>query len=273
LSVLHQPVPGKNYAYKLGVEHAKYEYLLTCDDDNLLHPNYVADVFRIMQSDTMIGVLGGCGIFYPEQPAWNEIDLHKQSYINGSQHWAATANWVYGAGSTCRRSNIMEFYAKGWHQITSGRTGSKLICGEDIEICFMFFLNGYKIIADNSLTFDHFVPLKRQNSGYILDLKYWISYSYVLLNNYLMLMDADQRTVQKKLNDWFIASLKGMTRLSMQIARQKLFTFKSPSVDQRLNMKGYLGIMRSIYDNRQRLIEQYKELGSLLKLQACLSNE
>lgn len=260
-SVLHQPIPGKNYAYKSGLEKASYEFLLTCDDDNRLAVNYVATVYELMQADSLIGVLGGCGIFDAEKPVWNGIKAHEESYINGSQkERAANAHWVYGAGSACRKSVLNSLYERNWRQITSGRNGTKLICGEDVEICFAFFLSGYKIVADDRLKFNHFVPLKRQSLKYLLNLQYWISYSYVLLNNYLMLMEKDNRRVEKKLNAWLIYTLKQHIRLQTKLIHQKLIKRMPLTDEQKLNLKGNIGTMISILQNRTKISKHYENL-------------
>ena len=265
--LLTQPIPGKSHAYKIGIEAAKYEYILTCDDDNRLCADYVSIAYEVMCADNKIGVLGGCGIFDPEQPAWADIEKYKLSYVNGPQTWTSTAHWVYGAGSVCRKSIFIDLYNKGWQQITSGRNGSKLIGGEDVEICFIFYISGYKIIANDLLTFHHFVPLKRQNLKYILNLQYWISYSYVLLNNYLMVMDDDKRSVQKKLNDWFIYNIKALVMFTVKLASQKLIKRQPLSVDEKLKLQSHLGSLISIFNNRKKIVKHHSQLIDLLKNQ------
>jgi glycosyltransferase involved in cell wall biosynthesis len=271
--VLSQPIPGKNHAHKMGIIAARYEYILTCDDDNRLCADYVSTAYEIMCADNKIGVLGGCGIFDPEQPAWPDVEKHKQSYVNGSQTWAATEHWVYGAGCVCRKSLFTNLYNKEWQQITSGRNGTKLICGEDVEICFAFYLTGYKIVANDQLTFHHFVPLKRQNLKYLLNLQYWISYSYVLLNNYLMLMDGDKRSVKKKLNDWFIYNVKALIMFTVKLTRQKLTKWQPLSVDEKLKLQSYLGSLLSIFNNRNKIIKHHAQLMSMLKKQEILNQD
>ncbi|WP_295720284.1 glycosyltransferase family A protein [Mucilaginibacter sp.] len=265
--LLSQPIPGKNHAHKMGIEAANYEYILTCDDDNRLCADYVSIAYESMSADNKIGVLGGCGIFDPQQPAWSDIEKHKQSYVNGPQTWASTAHWVYGAGCVCRKSLFINLYNKDWQQITSGRNGTKLICGEDVEICFIIYICGYKIKSNDRLTFHHFVPLKRQSLKYILNLQYWISYSYVLLNNYLMLMDGDKRSVQKKLNDWSIYNIKALVMFTVKLARQKLIKLQPLSVDEKLKLQSHLGSLISIFNNRKKIIKHHSQLTNMLKNQ------
>ncbi len=263
--LLSQPEAGKNNAYNMAIRAARYEYILTCDDDNRLSPGYVDRAFNKMQGDDRIGVLGGHGIFDPEQPVQSIAGQYRSSYVNGVQSWAATEHWVYGAGSICRRSVLLDFYDKNWSQITTGRKGTKLISGEDVEICFMFYLSGYKIASDDSLTFHHFVPLQRQNLSYLLNLQYWISYSYVLLNSYIMLIEEDQRPVEDKLNKWFIHQLKAWILVTTKICKGRLVDRNNADTDELLRQRSYWGTLNSIYKNRGKLAIHLKSLRSLVK--------
>ena len=55
-TVLKEPRPGKNFAFKTGVYAAKYEYLLTCDDDNWLSPDYIKLAFDFMYAYARAGL-------------------------------------------------------------------------------------------------------------------------------------------------------------------------------------------------------------------------
>jgi glycosyltransferase involved in cell wall biosynthesis len=255
--ILNEPMPGKNYAFKKGVNEARFEYLLTCDDDNRLNRDYITVGFNIMQSDNMIGVLGGCGIFDAEQPVNEEILKHKIAYVNGPQPWAEKDNWVYGAGSFCRRSLFLSFYDNGWQQVTTGRNGTKLICGEDVEICFMFFLSGYKIIADDRLLFKHFVPLKRQNINYIKQLHYWQSYSYVLLSGYLLFINKSSEPIDEFLNSLLIRNVKAAI---LTIINFKKKLPPDECFKRNCNLKSYMGAINAVLLNRRKIINHYKLL-------------
>ena len=262
--VLQEELPGKSYAFAKGIKAAEYEYILTCDDDNWLYPNYIFTAFNIMQSDPSIGVLGGCGIFEPEQPMWPEIQKFKISYVNGPQIWAATDHWVYGAGSVYKKNVLVSFYEQGWVNITAGRTGTKQISGEDVEICFMFFLSGYKIMANNQLLFKHYVPVNRQNLNYILNLHFWQSYSYVMLSSYIMLIDQDKQTIQKKIDNWFIFILKALIVQVIKSTYQKLTARQSENIDQIFAQQSYYGAIYSIYQNRKKIINNYHHIKYIL---------
>ncbi|MBK0378205.1 glycosyltransferase [Mucilaginibacter segetis] len=258
--VIKQPVAGLSYAREKGIENAQYEYMLFCDDDNWLYNDYISKSYEIMTSDPQIGAVGGCGIFEPEQPAWFEVETHKIAYVNGPQTWAKTEHWVYGAGSVYRKSIFITLRKENWRQITTGRLGNKLISGEDVEICFMIYLLGYKIISDDKLLFKHFVPIKRQNINYILNLHYWQSYTNVLLNSYYPILNHDERQIEKIINGWYWITAK--TFLKQKV---KCFFVKKPlTFKEKINYHAVLGTFAGLRENRERIIEHHNELHRIL---------
>jgi glycosyltransferase involved in cell wall biosynthesis len=264
LKVINQPVPGKNYAFKTGVKEARYEYILTCDDDNWLNPDYVVRAFQIMQLDPMIGALGGLGIYEPQQPVSKEIEGFESTYVNGSQTWVDKDHWVYGAGSVYRKSLYVNLINKGWEQITTGRKGTSLICGEDVEICFMIFLSGYKIIADDRLIFKHFVPLKRQNKVFIIDMSFWINYSIVLLNSYLAIMHKDKSPIKKKLNNWLLSISKTLIKQIISNCYISIKTCKKPTTDQKIAIQSNWGTFYSLFQNRKKIVDHHNQIKKIL---------
>ena len=262
--VIKQPIPGLSNAREKGFIEARYEFLLFCDDDNWLCSDYVNTAFKIMSSDPLIGALGGCGIFEPEQPINTQIEKYKTVYVNGSQTWAANEHWVYGAGALYRKSLLIALKNRGWEQITSDRIGNKLICGGDVEICFMLYLTGYQILSDNRLTFKHYVPIKRQSLRYISDLSFWISYSHVLLTGYIALMNKDKRPIQKILNGWFMAQTLTLMRLIIPFLYQRLTTRRVLGLSQARNFRATYATVYSLIKNRNRIIKHHKLIKEII---------
>jgi glycosyltransferase involved in cell wall biosynthesis len=262
--ILKEKRRGKNYAFELGVQEARYEFILTCDDDNWLSTSYVATSFEIMSTNLLVGALGGIGIFEPENPVTDNISGFKQYYVNGEQSWAEKDHWVYGAGSVYRRSVYLTLLEKGWQQITPGRQGKKLICGEDVEICFMFYLSGYKIISDNRLEFKHFVPKKRQNQKYLTNICYWYGYSYALLGSYTAQIDGENISIQKKIDDWLKGTAKLLIKQMLKLTLKSIATFSAPSLDHRIKFMSNLGTFVSLKQNKTKIINQYSHIKGLL---------
>jgi glycosyltransferase involved in cell wall biosynthesis len=265
--VLEQTNPGKNHAFKTGVKQAQYEYILTCDDDNWLCPDYIARAFRIMQADPKIGALGGCGIFEPQQPLSPEIAGLSSYYVNGPQTWANAEHWVYGAGSLYRKSIFSGLINNGWQQITTGRKGKSLICGEDVEICFMIYLSGYKIVADDNLKFGHFVPLKRQKIAYIIALTFWMSYTHVLLNSYYPILNSDKRPISEIINSWLLATTKTFLKSLVLFSFKKIKGNGRLTMEQSISFNTIYGRWYSLFKNRKRIIAHHLHTKALLLAQ------
>jgi len=262
--ILSQPVPGKNQAFDMGLKAAKYEFILTCDDDNRLFPDYIARAFQIMSSDEKVGALGGFGIYEPEQPVNPEIERFSYYFVNGPQTWVDTDHWVYGAGSIYRKSVIMDLINIGWQQITTGRKGKSLICGEDVEFCFMIYLSGYKIIADDHLKFKHFVPLKRQKLAYILDLSFWLSYTHVLMNSYYPILNHDQRPIKRIINHWLYGATKTYLKNVVLLTYKKIKMRKEQTVEEMILFNGIHGTWYALLKNRKKIIDHHEHTKALL---------
>jgi glycosyltransferase involved in cell wall biosynthesis len=263
-TVVKQPTPGLSHARDKGVETAQYEYLLFCDDDNWLFNDYIARLFNTMKADDSIAVLGGCGIFEPEKPVNDQIESFKNYYVNGEQTWAEKDHWVYGAGSTYRKSLLVNLKQLGWRQITTGRIGKVLLSGEDVEICLMLHLMGYQIKADNQLKFKHFVALKRQNISYIVNLAYWLSYSSALLNSYHVFLNDDKRPINVINNTWLLSALKTFFKYTVILVIQKLIKWKAITIQQKITFNTLYGTCVSLFKNRKIIAAQHLHVKQIL---------
>lgn len=264
-SVVSQPIAGLSHARDMGLNHARYEYLLFCDDDNWLSDDYIERAFKIMNNDSQIGVLGGCGLIEAEQPALLSESLLKFTTVWGPQTWAANSHWVYGAGSVYRKSILLELKNANWCQVTTGRIGKKLLSGEDVEICLMSHLMGYKIIADDNLKFKHFVPLKRQNITYILKAAFWLNYSSALLNGYFALVN-NKRSIEQTINHDLLSATKSLAKCTVNLFYQKVIRFRSISIEQKISYYQKCGQLKSLLTNRQLIKNQYQHIKQLLKI-------
>jgi glycosyltransferase involved in cell wall biosynthesis len=265
MTMLEEPRPGKNFAFEKGVRAARYDFILTCDDDNWLAPDYIARACAIMKSDEQIGALGGCGMFEPEAPMNPEISAFTDHFVNGPQTEVETNPWVYGAGSIYRKDAILNLLDNGWRQITTGRKGKSLICGEDVEICLMLYLTGYKIRASNELLFRHFVPHKRQTLAYLLNLEMWLNYSNVLLINYHLQRAHDSRPIAPIINGWLMNITRSLVKQILLLPLRRSKKDKDVRLKSKFAFNRLYGQFRALVENRSRLIRHHKHLADLLK--------
>jgi len=263
-TVEDQLTPGLSFAREKGIELAEFEYLLFCDDDNWLYPDYVSTAFKIMQADTQIGALGGCGIIEAEQPTSLTLEELKNIAVSGYQEWAATKHWVYGAGAVYRKSILAGLQKQGWHQISSDRIGKKLLSGGDVELCFILFLKGYKIVASDKLLFRHFVPLKRQQNTHITDTSFWDGYTNVLLNSYYPILNNDKRPIEEIMNKWLLASTAKLVRDTFAMYYNKIKTSGKQNLKRKAGLSYNYGTWRALLENRKKIINHHKHIKQLL---------
>lgn len=170
LSIVHQSQPGLNHAREKGIEVARYEYIIFCDDDNWLEENYVSRAFYLMEKNKKIGVAGGLGTAYFETPApgWLEngglLVAGPQAPVAGK----VEANYVFGAGAVFRKSVYQHIRSTGYQNKLSDRKGNDLSSGGDYELCYLFAMAGYDIWYDPSLKFGHYYPASRMSWDYYM---------------------------------------------------------------------------------------------------------
>lgn len=175
LQVLHEPKPGKSFALETGFAAAKYEVIVTVDDDNWLDDSYLQTAFAVMNREPRIGVLGGCITAHFEEPPPPWFRYVQAAYAVGPQgreNGDATSckPTVAGAGMVLRKSAYDQLKARNFKLCVQGNCGSKVVGGEDQELCFAMVLSGYRTWYDDRLRLTHFIPKARLTRDYFLSL-------------------------------------------------------------------------------------------------------
>jgi glycosyltransferase involved in cell wall biosynthesis len=170
LRVVFESELGLSFARARGFREARFEYVIMCDDDNWLLPDYVRMAYTIMENNSRIGALGGCGkIVFEEKP---------EKWIANSRIFAAGEQWhttgpvqscrVYGAGCVIRRSAYQKLKQIGFKSLLTDRKGSDLSSGGDHELCYALAIMGYSIWYDGRLKFYHFITRERLTWEYFI---------------------------------------------------------------------------------------------------------
>lgn len=176
-------------ARQKGIDVARYEYLLFCDDDNLLCDTYVQSVFRIMESDVKIGACGGKGIPLMrecEKPEW--FDEFGKNYAVGSQV-TNPQRCLYGAGMCVRYSAIKQMDSHGYVSFLSDRKGDTLSAGNDGEIVLAIRVAGFRLVASDDFFFWHLLPLKRLKVQYLKKMAIGFGMMMPVINIYNLYLD------------------------------------------------------------------------------------
>jgi len=264
--VVREEKPGLAHARVKGIIQARYEYLLFCDDDNELFPDYLQLGVRILDQNPVIGVVGGRGIakLNGELPDW--FEKYQHSFAVGPQKLKsgmieAVPGHVYGAGCFFRKSPMLSILQKGFYPRLSGRSGNSLLSGDDLEWCWLFQLHGYRIFYDERLNFHHNLSPRRLTQNYYINLKEGTAAGSALLYAYRTFFKNKNLTESEYLTRYKGESLKNRLRF----IKNKVFK-KSDNWEDELAM----AILRSRVDSFKSFtiesVNLYKDLKSLFSL-------
>lgn len=264
LKVLHQPIPGTGHARELGMAHVQYAFLLFCDDDNWLTPDYLDLSYDIMIQNPSISGLGGCGIAVCEEepPAW--FDSLKAAYsVEGqapTSHGPVTIErgFVYTAGAIFRKVTIDEVISKGFQKVLTGRTAKSLGAGEDVELCYAIILAGGSIYYDERLRFQHLMPASRINWRYFKRLNHSFGITFPFLTPYKLLMMKQPERFNRGIN-WLYLSAVYLLAKDL-LLRLPASLFQGNYHRARADFANHAGFMTSLLENRQTVKRIYREL-------------
>ncbi len=259
--IVNQPIGGLTAARQMGIEATQYSYLLFCDDDNWLCNTYLSTVYKVMESNPDIGVLGGQAIAKPEPPVPPWFVDRAAQYTVGPQDGFVKKYWVYGAGSVYRKEALEKLRQKGWKQITTDRIGDKLMYGGDNELCYMISLTGYKIVYDEQLLFYHFIPNTRLNNRYLVVNHFASAYCLYLLYpyEYLLYCRAKGKSVNSGFNLYIVKRILMAFFLN---ARVIVYPGRFSFYKRRLSLLSILATFSAI-SNTKRIIRQFQHVSTI----------
>ena len=161
--IVRENEPGLANARRKGIKEIKYEYVIFCDDDNLLCTDYISTAIDILDKMPDVGAVGGKGIAEFEIEPAEIIKDHLDCYAVGSQ--TEHKDWLYGAGLALRTSLVRDIY-NNQQCYMMGRKGSELLSGDDSELVMSIVLRGHKIYATDDIFFTHVLKANRLTEEY-----------------------------------------------------------------------------------------------------------
>lgn len=210
--VITESTPGLLYARMAGLQAARYDWVLFCDDDNILFSDFLFQSEQILKLNSVIGILGSLGIpeFLGPKPGW--FDRYASSYAVGPQQVENLDGkrlvHVYGACSIYRKKPLLELFQKGFKPVLSGRKGKEMSAGDDVEWCWLMQLLGYKIAYSSNLKFTHQLSASRLTWEYYIRLKKGISASAGLLGTYSYFASTTSKSFLGFVFDYTLKSIK-----------------------------------------------------------------
>ena len=189
LRVVEEPKAGLNWARRKGIETARYEFLVFCDDDNWLAEDYLSTAANVFDSHEEVAAVGGCGqpAYESSPPPW--LEENRLALALGPQNIdSGIVNTLYGAGLCIRASALHRLWANNFSPQLSGRQGEQLSSGEDDEICLALRLSGWKLWYEKTMEFQHFIPTGRFPWSYWKSLLRGQGAGAVSLSGYFMIL-------------------------------------------------------------------------------------
>lgn len=171
-SIIHtvELQPGLAYARRCGVNSSTGNYIVFCDDDNILAKDYLQIAHAIFVKYTNVGAVGGRS----ELPFSSSLSADiLRLFAVGSQQ-AATGycelNYLWGAGLAMRR-HVATLAVNLFEPLCIGRTSEKIETGDDGELCIYIQSLGYKLFYTEKLKFIHNISENRLTHSNIIKLR------------------------------------------------------------------------------------------------------
>lgn len=187
--VINENRSGLCYARETGIKFSRYDYILFCDDDNWLSPDYLVTGYQILEANDKIGMLGGTAIpqFDSTPPEW--FSRYSSFYAVGPQgelinDITDSKGYVYGAGMFIRKSCYKKIKDKRVDFMLTGRKGAALTSGEDAEIGYLLAAMGFEIHWNPMLKLKHLIPKERLSLSYMVRMRRSQAATYEILKTY-----------------------------------------------------------------------------------------
>lgn len=161
--IVREDKPGLANARRKGIKEVKYEYVIYCDDDNLLCSDFVSTMVEILDRMPDVGAVGGKGVAEFEVEPAEIVKEHLDCYAVGSQ--IEHKDWLFGAGVALRTSLVRDVYDNQKCYLM-GRKGGELLSGDDSELVMSMVLRGYKVFALDDVWYTHVLKSERLTEDY-----------------------------------------------------------------------------------------------------------
>jgi glycosyltransferase involved in cell wall biosynthesis len=185
---------GLTSARRRGIAESTGQIIVFVDDDNVLAPDYLEQVIKILTAQPTIAAIGGRSFpeFESEPPAWQAEffpllalrDLGDAPLISHGLQASAAERNAYpafapiGAGMAVRRLALEAWMAKKSHDL-SDRRGAELTSSGDNDIILTIMSAGWEVGYFPQLILTHLIPRGRLQPEYLARLNRGIQQSWM----------------------------------------------------------------------------------------------
>ena len=223
MRVVHEPRLGSYYARERAFAEAEYELVSFIDDNNWVGPGWVATVSECMSADPDVGAIGSVNTAVADVPFPEWFHRYCQYYAAWAYRELAAPRGLNGAGMTIRKTAWRELKREGFEPRLTGRVGSRLARGEDLELGFALQLRGYKIRIEPTLRLEHYITPGRLQWSYLRRLLRSYGDASVILDGYSLVSQSVQPKLVNRLGQcWWIRLGKEATQLLYSFSVVKL---------------------------------------------------
>ena len=210
LRVVKESTPGLSAARDCGVAESAGKYLLFCDDDNWLDPDYLQRAFTFMEASLEYAAIGGWGDVVSDEevaiPEW--FDQFKTKYACGKTNDEGDVDTLVGAGMFLRKEALLYLKQSGFNSLLSDRKGEALSSGGDLELCLALRITGWKLYFSEELYFKHYMPEGRLTEDYLIRMCHGHALSRPVIGEYgrlLALQNPHGQFLRKLVPFWLLA--------------------------------------------------------------------
>ena len=181
---------GLAHARRRGYAESRGMLVIHSDDDNILAPDYLRTAWNIRQAFPQIGAFGGQLVArFEEEPPAAVARSGEFAREFATDIWSNLPDdnrtMPFGAGM-CLRREVVAAYLQQVEQdprrLLLGRTGDRLITGEDIDLNYVAISAGYGTGLFAALSLVHLIPPGRMHPQHLIKYAAGNAYSMVLLH-------------------------------------------------------------------------------------------
>ena len=182
LSTVLEAKQGLNHARHCGIKNSTGDWIAFVDDDCMLDADWVTEAAKFAFSHPECGAFGGKVILDWETLPPAYVLKYGYSFAQQDHGMSVTQpNCLVGAGLVINKKAILD---TNWvnKQFLSDRIGTKLVSGGDVEIVLRIRSAGYDIWYNPACKLMHFIPARRTEYKYLVNINYGLGISQLMSN-------------------------------------------------------------------------------------------
>ena len=230
--ILNEEQPGLIHARLAAMQTVESDLIVFSDDDTVLDPKYLENALEIANNEPELGAFGGksIGHYARKPPKWfYDIEGHvavrdygDESITSAEDKWG---KWEpIGAGFIVRRpvwERFIQFCNENSDSLGLGRSGKKLMAGEDSLLARMSYRVGLKCGYRPQLALTHKISANRVKFQYMCRIMRGHGASFFHLQRLLEGTEPFnlpwKYIVQQSIKRWHREGLSGLVRSNWEV--------------------------------------------------------